>query len=438
LYTHYFFAPLIGVLGLYHLLFAPKTRSWWRPVLLLIPVVLVFLPQVPVLLQGLAFNEMKTTLHTQAASPVEIVMLVVQFFSNDFGWLFVLLLAPAGAALTIAPFQRNLGYVWFVMLGLLAGIIVINEIVQVFEPDRRRYTLGLWVPLSLIVGAGFWALKRLRRYVGVGALVLWCALGAYTTWQGELTRSDTQSPPWRELVAPVFQHGEPDDVFLYNGEPDSRHGHYTHGIENRPLVIGNQSEREINAAIGDALRVWWARNLAEGRSLDRTTSLITAVLDERGFVYCGRYLNHPDAWLMLFAQSAAFCPGGEPMVSFGGAGGAWVSLMQMEPVQTDEQLTLNVGWQLAEQVPVNTYTAGFFVFEPGSDTPITQQDISFGMNDGPYTPMQAVLNFPGLAEGTYHVTVTVYNWRTGERLPVTLSTGQTVANMPVIYTFEVR
>lgn len=434
LYTHYFVAPLLGVLGLYHLLFVPKTRRWWRPVLMLVPVVLVFLPQVPVILQGLALNQDKAALHAQAASPAGVVLLVVQFFSNDFGWLFVLLLAPAAGALTLPALRRNLGYLWFVTLGLLVGIILLNEITQVFEPDRRRYALGLWIPLSVIVAAGMWHIAQWRRYAGVGVLVIWCVFGAYTTWQDELTRSYTQSPPWRALVAPVFAYGEPDDVFLYNGKPDSRHGHYTHGITNRPVIIGNQGAAEIDAALGDPLRVWWGRNLTEGRSLDGTTALITAALDERGFVYCDRYLSHPDAWLMLFAQSAAFCPGGEPIITFG----AVLSLAQVETMQPDERLVLNVGWQVSDAMPVNTYTAAFFVFPAGENAPLMQQDISFGLNDGPYTPMQAAFDVSGLERGAYNITVTVYDWQTGERLPVTQSTGDEIAGMPMLEAFRLN
>ena len=35
LYSHYFGALLLPALGLYHLLFVPKNRRWWRPVTLL-------------------------------------------------------------------------------------------------------------------------------------------------------------------------------------------------------------------------------------------------------------------------------------------------------------------------------------------------------------------------------------------------------------------
>ena len=51
-YTHYYAVLLLVGVGLWHLLFMPKDRRWWRPVLLLGLATLAFLPELPGFLQG--------------------------------------------------------------------------------------------------------------------------------------------------------------------------------------------------------------------------------------------------------------------------------------------------------------------------------------------------------------------------------------------------
>ena len=46
-YTHYYAVLLLVALALWHLLFMPKDRRWWRPVLLLGLATLAFLPELP-------------------------------------------------------------------------------------------------------------------------------------------------------------------------------------------------------------------------------------------------------------------------------------------------------------------------------------------------------------------------------------------------------
>ena len=57
LYSHYLGALLLPVLGLFHLLFVPKNRRWWRPVLLFGLATLAGALQLPLLLRGLAYTE---------------------------------------------------------------------------------------------------------------------------------------------------------------------------------------------------------------------------------------------------------------------------------------------------------------------------------------------------------------------------------------------
>ena len=51
-YTHYYAMMIGGAIALYHLLFAPKNREWWRVTLMGIGVLILFLPWVRVLIRG--------------------------------------------------------------------------------------------------------------------------------------------------------------------------------------------------------------------------------------------------------------------------------------------------------------------------------------------------------------------------------------------------
>ena len=56
LYSHYFSALFLPALGLFHLLFVPKNRRWWRPVLLLGLAPCLATAQLPLSCRGLAIT----------------------------------------------------------------------------------------------------------------------------------------------------------------------------------------------------------------------------------------------------------------------------------------------------------------------------------------------------------------------------------------------
>lgn len=53
LWSNYFAALLLPALGMFHLIFMPKTKRWWQPVLLVAAGILLSLPQLPVFVSGI-------------------------------------------------------------------------------------------------------------------------------------------------------------------------------------------------------------------------------------------------------------------------------------------------------------------------------------------------------------------------------------------------
>ena len=418
-YAHYFVVPLLGGVGLYHLLFAPKTRRWWRPVLLFIPVLALFALEIPLALGAVGHNyETRPWLEAQALAPLEIAWQMLRFFGNGYAGLTLGLLAVSLFMVSRPPQQatrRHLFYLWFVGLVTLTGVIVMNELAQVFVLRRMRYIIGMWVPLSLVAGAAVWQLGRWNRWLGAGVLALWVSVGLFVNIQDELmtfeSGDEARIEQWRELVAPIFQQGEPDDAFVFVGYNEPRLGHYTHGLQRRVVIEPYQELDERVQQIDETPRLWFV--LGREDNQEGNLSRFYEYLDQNGYDYCDFIYEDQDFLTRLYTRSQAFCPGGEPQMVFGEV----ATLMRSEQVRQGDSLTLNTGWQLSPDMALNTYSVGFHIYDDAGEF-VTQQDVGLGASDGPYTPVSATLDVGDLEAGEYDVRVIFYNWRTGERLPV--------------------
>ncbi|MEO0566033.1 MAG: glycosyltransferase family 39 protein, partial [Chloroflexota bacterium] len=204
-YSNYFAAMPIFALGLWHLLFARKTRHWWFPVVAALMALVAFAPQGITLLRGLAFIEGKADLLSEPLSPAGIVWSWWYYFSHGQPWLLLLSAAAGGIGLWRMGVSRQFWLVlWLMVVGFLP-IVAANEVSSAFQPERIRYLIGLWVPGALLVGAGIGALWAWRRPAGLVVLGLWVGVGAWATLDDTLMRLDAgdEKPPlaWRETRA---------------------------------------------------------------------------------------------------------------------------------------------------------------------------------------------------------------------------------------------
>lgn len=424
LYTHYFSSPFLVALGVYHLLFAPKTRRWWRPVLLFIPVLILFSPAVYFLWAGFVKSVDTTPFGADALTPLGVIDRMVYYFGNGGYWLSVPLLLWAGV-LVVRPPQasttdraRNLRLLGVTALVMLAVILVMNELTGVLLERRIRYLMGLWVLVALLAGVGVWRLRALHLLVPVVVLAVWAAVGLLAIRQNTLLISDygdsAPVPAWRELMQPVRAQGVPDDAFVYLGRDEQQALHYTHAAPNLALVPPWHGEPELRAATENRARVW----LAAGRfNSQQNTELAQDLLTENGLQTCAEYIDDQDFHLRLYAASAVLCPGGEPLLTFG----EHMTLMGQEGIQTDGAFTLYTGWQLSDALPVGTYSVGFHLYPADGEALVTQQDIGLGAFRGMYLPLYVTFPLDDLPGGNYEVQVVVYAWQSGQRL-----TGQNV------------
>ena len=184
-------ALFLPALGLFHLLFVPKNRRWWRPVLLLGLAALLATAQLPGFLQGLERTVVDGDLHTRALSATALLSRFVRFMTNGlvapsppFSELLLLALPLVLALVTLQGLRgvvrlNSFRLVAWMSLAVLVVMISINALIQMIEVSRIRYLMPLWPLTALLAGAGIRRLARRFRQVVSGLLALWLILGVH-------------------------------------------------------------------------------------------------------------------------------------------------------------------------------------------------------------------------------------------------------------------
>ena len=183
-YTHYYSVLLLVGLGLWHLLFMPKDRRWWRPVLLLGLAGLAFLPELGGFLTGINWTQTKGwhTLASEMLRTAEVLPWFLYVLTNG-------LLRLPGVRLPVAPNIVALACidavcgVWLVALpaarvvspatvpaihhpgGVALDAGSINEILLVMRDDSLRYLMALWPMSALLIGWGVWRARGRWRLI---------------------------------------------------------------------------------------------------------------------------------------------------------------------------------------------------------------------------------------------------------------------------------
>jgi hypothetical protein len=163
LYTHYMAAPVLAMLGLYHL-FTPKNRRWWTVTLLALGAFALFVPWLQRATVALQQVDSDTSRDFYALSPVGVVVKLFSRFANGGGLLLAVLLVLAWGRMRL---------LWVLLIGTLVLAVIGNALVG-FLTDAH-YLFALFPILAVLGGVGTVALGR-RAW---GVVAVWALVGLW-------------------------------------------------------------------------------------------------------------------------------------------------------------------------------------------------------------------------------------------------------------------
>jgi hypothetical protein len=425
LYTYYFAAIIVAMLGLYHLLFIRRTQQWWRAPCLVGLAALLFMPWLGAMLSGLSISLGDEILHSKALGPVEIIRNFFYYFSNG------ILLLPV-IALVCAVMERNTRTAWFFVLASMAFVVAANYRLQIIEAGRERYMLMLWPLLAVLCGIGFARMwHSALKLVAVLFLVIWMFTGIYTSLGTYFTRDipGAQALPWGTVSSILEAKAAPDDVIIVHVPVGNwvweikTTEYYLHNLpthftllEMLPGASADELQESERAFVDGAPRVWLGldRRVPPAPVWDSLQQLLA-----EDYVSCGTVLALPRMSFDLYIQKPPNLGTDSDILRFGD--GVFLANYEL-PSRVESPLETTLIWRLGADVPPNTYSVALHVLDVNGEL-VAQED--YGLPNEPLACRQSNIALEGLAEGEYRLAVAVYRWETGERLPgIVTETGE--------------
>ena len=416
LYSHYFGSLFLPALGLFHLLFVPKKRRWWRTVLLVGLSALVAALQLPGFLNGLTKSTADEQLHNSAMAAAEIAGQFLHELSNFLISLppfvsaalpVLLLLAVAVATILHLRSDRRADASWliaFVAATSLLLMIGANELARVMKPNYIRYLMPLW-PLSALF------VSRYKRALAV-PLIIWLILAPVLVLSSPKyfrTRSRSSFHLVHRTLHELIPVGDLVimDQSLKEGEI----------LYLSPRYIGrlNLPYEPVFWRIGEPLperapeqssksRLWLLFYLSPDRA--EYTGLRAAP----GYVYCERLLDMWNFLLERWAPSAEDCPVVPLLLEFDQN----VTLVRQAVTLSDNLLRLEAAIRSPDDYFLKYHSLAVHVIDVNSGDRVAQRDV--GVGPGDFLRLASEIDISTLSPGDYELQVALYNWKTGARL----------------------
>ncbi len=441
-YTHYYSVFLLVALGLWHLLFMPKNRRWWRPVLLPVVATLAFLPELEGFWVGANWTQTKpwfTGTNEMMRTP-ELLPWFLYVLTNGIidvsGTLsiaaLILLILVAAAGWWRYRQRKRISLAWFLTFTTLTVLLLMltgNEILLVMRRYRLRYLMALWPMTATLVGWGVWRTRGRWRLVAGLLTGAWVAFGLWANTASEL----------RYEFYELLHHSRLDladrKMEVYAGQFDlllikDKLGHYSDPFPKKYLILRDSpdSQAELSRAVQEHLRFWLLAGEAD--SVEHRAMIAQLPPD---MVFCGRFIQRKNLVLELYARSVVHCPIDTVQLRFGEEIELVASEVTVMPVDT---LRVDLLMHTDEITGMTAYSVALQVFDAESGEKVAQGD--HGLWLGRYNPLRSEIDISGLMAGEYELRVGVYNWQTLERLEgVDLTNGAT-GNLLTLSRFRVE
>lgn len=314
-YSHYFAVVTLAGLGVYHLLFARKTRRWWLVLGAMVLSGLLFVPWLAVLVQALGLVAARENLNTPALTFGEALVALAYQLGNGF---IPLLVVVFGAAIV----SRARGWRFLLTVALASTLVLLglNSLMEVMAAGRLRYLLGLWPLLALFLALGIGALNRWRS-LGWVLLALWAGLGVYNSLWGDLVPDLDGAAyefPFHHVAQAVEPYAREGDVIVAYLPDDGLRAdlyetiatYYFLPARLEYLLVWTPDEATWQRQQADALRVLAGRErlwlaMMSGREPAHGADLMGALQPDFG--PCSRLDRAADVEIRLFARSPEAC-----------------------------------------------------------------------------------------------------------------------------------
>ncbi|MEO8396669.1 MAG: hypothetical protein ABI700_26995, partial [Chloroflexota bacterium] len=411
LYTHYVAGLLALSIGLYHLIAAPKNRTWLIILFTIGAAGLTFLPWMGVAYSAALVAGADSTRQAVALNPLEMTSDLLYLFSNGS---VALLAVLAWSSLQLR--RSAIGLLWFVAIGTLLLAILVNS--RFHFVNNIRQVIALFPLLALIAGIGAARTKLAPLIMG-----LWVVTGIWFTFNpAYFAHLWITVLPWDKLANDLRPAAQPGDTLVFlnpDGTPNwinqPSADYYlhdlnigTHLLDSLPDKTPDDYDQQLRGYVADAPLFWVAFD-PEHRHSALAESAVERFVNGQ-YLACEPSAHNPDVTLQLYARLTD-----APLDYHFGVGSisAAIALGGLQPFPTRTASTLRFLLHAAvdPSVTLSDYSVALHV-EDSAGQLVAQTD--FGLTQGCYAA-----EISGLPPGTYNAFLTVYRWQTGERLPGT-------------------
>jgi len=419
-YVHYFGIFIFLAVGLYHLLFSPKDRRWREVTGIAIASGIAFLPFAISAAAGLSAaygwqQSVTTVSHLDAPQAIE--KLALEFSSGSIALFAVLLFFAFNGRGKAAL------YAGFVLITALVITLIVDIRLQLLI--HIRYMIGLWPLLAASAGIGIVRLGRGRA--AITALIFASIAGGLWLNFNDQYRLNMNGGafwhiPWQQLQEAVEPHAQAGDLavmhlrdIVWRWMHDPLADYYFHDspaaveiMESLPDMSDEDYLALEHRYIDGTNRVWFAFDPTQ---IPERRELFESELG-RQFVLCGTVADTAEISLRLYTRVPDAPAPADMTYRFGDSVGA--ALLEPLPAVADRSLLIPIVWSGGD-IPPETYS---FVLHLLDENGALAAQFDAGLPISPYACQLARIEVDSLAPGNYALMLVVYNWHTGERMPV--------------------
>ena len=170
--THIFSVIFLAMLGIYHLIFAPKNRPWLLVSATIIASLILFLPYVSIILSGLnRAVDRRQDEYIDAIRAIEVWLTLL--FNGD-----LKLLALSGVGLALGVWQLKVILPPYLLMGLIYLCVMgfMAQYTTLVTQDGMRYLMSGWVPCILLIAAGLVGFYSITKWTSL-LLIFWLLAG---------------------------------------------------------------------------------------------------------------------------------------------------------------------------------------------------------------------------------------------------------------------